>query len=364
MCPLYLWKMESFRKTFSWILFPLTIWYGIGMWLRNLLFDLGVLPQRTFKATTISVGNLACGGTGKTPHVEYLIRLLSKDYLTAFVSRGYMRQTKGLVVDDGSHDYTQLGDEPSMVAAKFPDVAVAVSEKRAVALDYLLSQSEPPQLVLLDDAYQHRYVKPHLNILLTDYNHLYNADHVLPFGNLREFRSGRNRANIIIVTKTPQHIGPIERRGIVQSLKPYSYQKVFFSSIHYGDIYSLATGEKALLSDFSQVLMLTGIANPAPMLRYVKKSCKVTPLSFPDHHNFTEEDLEQIVSKFESLSSDRCIILTTEKDSVRLMHQNRLSQLPIYVLPIEVEISSNENYDFDEVVKSFVKENCSFQARL
>lgn len=356
--------MASFRKTLAWILSPITIWYGIGVWLRNLMFDLGILPQKTYKATTIAVGNLACGGTGKTPHVEYLLRLLSGDYHTAFVSRGYMRQTKGLVVNDGTHNPAQLGDEPAMVAAKFPGVSVAVAEKRAVAIDHLMSQPDPPQLVLLDDAYQHRYVKPHLNILLTDYHNLYCNDYVLPFGNLREFRSSRRRANIIIVTKTPQTIGPIERRGILQSLKPFPHQKVFFSSIRYGDIVSLVSGEKANLSDFSQVLLLTGIANPTPMLRYVKKSCKVIPMAFPDHHNFSDADIAKIVDKYQSLSGERSIILTTEKDAARLSCQQALAQLPVYVLPIEVEISSNENYDFDEVVKSFVKENCHFQARL
>lgn len=356
--------MASFRKTVSWLLFPLTVWYGVVVWVRNVLFDIGLLRQRSFKATTISVGNLACGGTGKTPHVEYLLRLLANDYRTALVSRGYLRHSKGLVVNDGSNDAALLGDEPAMIASKFPNVTVAVSEKRAVAIDYLESQPEPAQLIILDDAYQHRYVKPHLNILLTDYNHLYSKDHVLPFGDLREFRSGRRRANIIIVTKCPEKLGSIERRDVLHSLKKYPYQKVFFSSVRYGDLVSLTKGQQAKLSDYSHVLLVAGIANPTPMLRYLRKSCKVTPMFFPDHHNFTSADIERIVSKYNSLTGARRVIVTTEKDAARLSGQTALEQLPVFALPIEVVVTSKENYDFDDTIRSFVAENSHFQVCL
>lgn len=356
--------MASFRKTVSWLLFPLTVWYGVVVWVRNVLFDIGLLRQRSCKATTIAVGNLACGGTGKTPHVEYLLRLLANDYRTALVSRGYLRHSKGLVVNDGSNDAALLGDEPAMIASKFPNVTVAVSEKRAVAIDYLESQPEPAQLIILDDAYQHRYVKPHLNILLTDYNHLYSKDHVLPFGDLREFRSGRRRANIIIVTKCPEKLGSIERRDVLHSLKKYPYQKVFFSSVRYGDLVSLTKGQQAKLSDYSHVLLVAGIANPTPMLRYLRKSCKVTPMFFPDHHNFTSADIERIVSKYNSLTGARRVIVTTEKDAARLSGQTALEQLPVFALPIEVVVTSKENYDFDDTIRSVVAENSHFQVCL
>ena len=208
----------SFRKTISWFLFPLTVWYAVGVCFRNLLFALGIKSQTAPPVTTIGVGNLCTGGSGKTPHVEYLLRLLSGSYETALLSRGYRRKTSGFVLDDGCHSPSRLGDEPSMLALKFPNVTVAVCEKRVEGVHQLLKRDPAPQLIVLDDVFQHRYLKPTVNILLTEYGNPYFKDHILPFGNLREFRSARRRADIVIDTKSTSSLNPIYRHNYHSTL--------------------------------------------------------------------------------------------------------------------------------------------------
>ena len=202
----------SFRTTISWLLFPLTMWYAVGVAVRDFLYAIGVKRQTIPHITTIGVGNLSTGGTGKTPHVEYLLRLLADKYTTAMLSRGYKRKSKGFQLDDGSHNPTILGDEPAMIAAKFPNVQVAVCEKRVEGVKRLMESS---QLIVMDDVFQHRAIKPSINILLTEYHHPYFNDHILPYGDLREFRSGHYRASIIIVTKCPALLNPVEKHNII-----------------------------------------------------------------------------------------------------------------------------------------------------
>jgi tetraacyldisaccharide 4'-kinase len=366
----------SFRKNISYALFPLTCWYAVGVRFRNLFYALGIKKQEAPHITTIGVGNLSTGGTGKTPHVEYLLRLLADKYPTAMLSRGYKRKSKGYVLDDGSHDPLLLGDEPAMMARKFPQVQVAVCEKRvegvrrlmappAVNTETLESPEIParPQLIILDDVFQHRAIKPSINILLTEYGHPYYNDHILPYGNLREFRKARFRANIVIVTKCPAVLNPVEKHNILHDLRLQNYQKVFFSYLKYGTLQTLDGKPVDIdLRRVDNILCVTGIAHPEPMLAELRRHTKVQHLSFADHHDFSSGDIARIKETFAALSGSNNLIVTTEKDAIRL--HGLTDGLPVHVLPIEVAIHKENDKDFDTLIESSVRENIMFLSKL
>ena len=379
----------SFRTTISYILWPLSMWYAVGVAVRNLLFALGIKQQQAPHITTIGVGNLATGGTGKTPHVEYLLELFGDRYRTAMLSRGYRRRSKGFVLDDGRHDAALLGDEPAMMARKYPQVQVAVCEKRVEGVRRLMALSEPPlpsdesvssevsdvsdaaaqpavepiQLVILDDVFQHRQIKPNINILLTEYQHPYFRDRILPYGNLREFRSARRYAGIVIVTKCPARLNPVDKHNIIHDLQLQNYQKVFFSYFQYGALRTLdGQASDVDLRRMEQVLVVTGIAHPEPMLDEVRRHCKAQHLAFPDHHDYTRRDVARIADAFEALPGQRKAIVTTEKDAVRL--RGLADRLPVYVLPVRVAFHKDGDLDFDQLVEASVRENISFLNKL
>ena len=359
----------SLRKNISYALFPLTIWYAVGVRFRNMFYALGIKKQEVPHITTIGVGNLSTGGTGKTPHVEYLLRLLADKYSTAMLSRGYKRKSKGYILDDSSHDATLLGDEPAMIARKFPQVQVAVCEKRAEGVKRLMERPESPespsipQLIILDDVFQHRAIKPSINILLTEYSHPYFDDHILPYGNLREFKSARFRANIVIVTKCPAVLNPVEKHNIIHDLRLQNYQKVFFSYFKYGDLQTLDGKSVQIdLRRVDNILAVTGIAHPEPMIAELRQYTKVQPLAFADHHDFSKHDIARIKETFASLSGTNNIIVTTEKDAMRL--HGLTDGLPVFVLPIEVAFHKENDKDFDTLIESSVRENISFLSKL
>ena len=368
----------SFRTTISWLLFPLTMWYAVGVAVRNFLFAIGIKRQEAPHITTIGVGNLSTGGTGKTPHVEYLLRLLADKYPTAMLSRGYKRKSKGCIIDDGSHEPALLGDEPAMIAGKFPQVTVAVCEnriegvKRLIAMSGVSDESDqsgetekpaPSQLIILDDVFQHRRITPNINILLTEYGRPYFKDNILPYGNLREFRSGRSRAGIVIVTKCPERLNPVEKHNIIHNLRLQNYQKVFFSYLKYGSLTTMAGEQIDIdLRRLDGVLVVTGIANPEPLIAELKRHTKVRHLAFPDHHDFIKRDIERIASTFDEMAGKNKIIVTTEKDTVRL--RGLTGDLPIYFIPIEVAFHKEKDMDFDQIVESSVRENISFLNKL
>lgn len=366
----------KFRTTISWLLFPLTMWYAVGVAVRNLLYDLGIKRQQAPHITTIGVGNLSVGGTGKTPHVEYLLDLLGGEYRTAMLSRGYKRRSKGYVLDDGSHDASLLGDEPAMIAAKHPQVQVAVCEKRVEGVRQLMAQerveqqgdeevhiSTAPQLIVLDDVFQHRAIKPNINILLTEYQHPYFRDCILPYGNLREFRSARRQAGIVIVTKSPARLNPVEKHNIIHDLKLENYQKVFFSYLEYGPLRTLdGRVDDIDLRHLDAVLVVTGIARPEPMIEEIKKNCKLQHLRFGDHHNYSRRDISRIREAFDAIKGSRKIIITTEKDAIRL--RGMTQELPVYVQPVKVAFHQDGDMVFDQVIESSVRENISFLSKL
>ncbi|TDX09382.1 tetraacyldisaccharide 4'-kinase [Flavobacterium sp. S87F.05.LMB.W.Kidney.N] len=337
--------MNLLRK----ILFPFAILYGFITSIRNFLFDKGFLKSTSFDLPVIAVGNLSVGGTGKTPQIEYLIRLLSDKYKVATLSRGYKRKSEGFVLADENSNAEILGDEPFQFYQKFPNVLVAVDANRTNGIQQLLSQKEKPEIILLDDAYQHRKVKAGFYILLTAYGDLYADDFMLPTGNLRESRSGAERANIIVVTKCPKNLSEEEQNAIRLKLKLSSSQQVFFTFIDYDEeIYS--KNERIAVSEVKaeSKLLLAGIAKPKPFFDFLKNENDEC-LTFPDHHHFSDADLESIQSKANGRK-----IITTEKDYVRLKDSKIVSQLSY--LPIKSTFI-NHQQNFDAAILDYVKEN-------
>ena len=303
---------------------PLSFLYGIGVRLRNFLFDAGILKSQRFPLPVINIGNITVGGTGKTPHTEFMIRLLQQDYNIAVLSRGYKRHSRGYVLATSQSTAHSIGDEPYQMYTKFPSVTLAVDENRCHGIEQLLAIKEPPiEVVLLDDAFQHRYVKPGLSILLTDYHRLFCDDTLLPAGRLRESVNGKNRAQIVIVTKCPQDIKPIDYNIITKRLNLYPYQQLYFSSFRYGNLQpvfpSVAPKADSLTNELplsalvnTDILLVTGIASPARMLEELKTyTDQIDLFSFEDHHHFNHRDMLQIKERFKRLKGEHKLIITT-----------------------------------------------------
>ncbi len=355
-------------KIYHWLL-PFSWIYGLGVFLRNKLFDWNILHSRSFDLPIICVGNLAVGGTGKTPYTEHLIELLQNLGMNvATLSRGYKRKTKGYVLTNAQSNVRRIGDEPYQIKSKFPNMYVAVDENRCHGIEQLLKLEHPPvDVILLDDAFQHRFVKAGLNILLTDYHRLICDDALLPAGKLREQERGKYRADIVIVTKCPDYIKPIDFTIITKQLQLRPYQQLYFSKYRYRMLQPLypekITKYNAVipLTGGEQVLLITGIASPKALVKEVKTYARhVSLLTFTDHHNFTPHDLQQIKETFFNLEEWNRLIITTEKDASRLKHHPKLDEelKPyIYVLPIEIEILQNQQEIFNQVIIDYVKEN-------
>ena len=334
--------MNLLRK----ILFPFAILYGFITSTRNFLFDRGILKSYSFDLPVIAVGNLSVGGTGKTPQIEYLIRLLSDKYKVATLSRGYKRQSEGFVLANSTSDALQLGDEPFQFYQKFATIQVAVDANRKNGIEQLLSNSNPPEVILLDDAFQHRKVKAGFYILLTSYGDLYCNDFMLPTGNLRESRSGVQRANVIIVTKCPSDLSLIEQNNIKKQLRLSSNQSLFFTFIEYDDVvYSDKKTLKVAEIKSINKMLLAGIAKPESFFAHLKQENDEC-LTFPDHHHFSESELLEIKEKAKNK-----IIVTTEKDYVRLKGSILSEQL--YFLPIKSSFLSNAD-NFDKNILNYV----------
>ncbi|MCX6251341.1 MAG: tetraacyldisaccharide 4'-kinase [Bacteroidetes bacterium] len=344
------------------ILLPVSICFGIITWIRNLLFDMGILTTVRFQIPVISVGNLSMGGTGKTPHIEYLIRLLQNSLCISTLSRGYGRKSDGFVMAGKSSKATDIGDEPLQFIRKFEDILVAVDEKRVRGIRTLIDKFPDLDLILLDDAFQHRSVSPGLSILLTDYHSLYHDDFVFPSGTLREFTCGARRADIIIVTKTPKVFSPITRRRIIEELHPRPHQKVYFSYIKYG-VPTAAFEESSFCfpPKISFLLLFTGIANDYPLKEQLNQYCSnISTLKFPDHHQFSVKDIESIKRTFEDLPTQKKVIFTTEKDIMRLRSSelnSLLKDLPVYYLPIEIDFHEKDRSDFNKDIFDFIARN-------
>ncbi|WP_435263759.1 tetraacyldisaccharide 4'-kinase [Tenacibaculum sp. nBUS_03] len=340
-------------KVIRFLLFPIAIIYDIVTSIRNILFDKNIYKNESFFIPVIAVGNLSVGGTGKSPQIEYLIRLLSKNYKLATLSRGYKRKERGFQVVSSKHSAEDVGDEPLQFYKKFKDeITVAVDANRVNGIKQLIERNNKLEVILLDDAFQHRKVKASLYVLLTKYKDLFADDFILPTGNLRESRRGAKRANIIVITKCPDSLSDKEQKDIIKKINPESTQEVFFTSISYDDrLYgNKSMPIKELIG--KEIVVVTGIAKPAPFLQFLKdKKIKVKYLKFPDHHQFTKGDIEKIRLTYDSIKSSKKLILTTEKDFVRL--ESKVDNL--FYLPIESSFLKDDKQKFDSLIETHVK---------
>ena len=336
--------MSKARK----LLYPFSLLYGGVTALRNKFYDNRIFESQTYGLPVIAVGNLSVGGTGKTPMVEYLIKLLKQDHKVATLSRGYKRSSKGFHLLKGSETAVEVGDEPLQFKNKFPEVLVAVDENRSHGIEQLLQNSTPPDLILLDDAFQHRKVKAGLYILLTPYQNLYSGDLVLPAGDLREPRAGAKRADIVIVTKCPEDLSAEEQKKVASKLKLQERQELYFSSINYSEEV-IGEERKLQLQELQKrhFTLVTGIANPKPLVAYLQqKGLDFDHIAFPDHHNFSILEIKELQSKG--------LILTTEKDYMRL--KNDISEEDLFYLPIQTRIL-NDPAAFEARIFSFLSQS-------
>jgi tetraacyldisaccharide 4'-kinase len=338
------------------LLFPLSILYKLIITIRNGMYDKRIIQSTSFNMPIICVGNLAVGGTGKSPMVELLINLLKNNFKIAILSRGYKRKTRGYALATNLSTALDIGDEPMQFHSKFPDVAVAVGEERIVAIPQLLHDRPDTNVIILDDAFQHRSVKAGLNIVLTDYNNLFTRDWYLPTGDLRDEKRSYKRAEIIIVTKCPDELTVDEKKELIREIKPTEDQHLFFSSIQYGMPYHMVTKNARAFDNHTEVLLVTGIADPRPLKKYLQERSKTYyQQSYNDHHIFSIDDLREIIKRFNAISHKNKIILTTEKDAVRLeKFHNELSGLPVYVLPIEPRFLFGEKKRFADLITTFI----------
>ena len=355
----------------EWLL-PLSWIYGSVTGLRNRLFDIGILKSRAYKIPVIAVGNITVGGTGKTPHVEHLVRLLQDKIKVAVLSRGYKRKSKGYVLADSNTQVSDIGDEPYQMMLKYPNAYIAVDKNRRRGIERLTTDeaSNDTDVILLDDAFQHRYVKPGVNILLVDYHRLIIYDKLLPAGRLREPLKGKNRADLVIVTKCPRELKPMEFRVITKAMDLYPYQHLFFTTLSYDELQPVfGNGAPAPLSGGldvlkgQNVLLLSGIASPRQLeedLKTLAAPAQLTPLVYPDHHSFRRKDVERINSTFAAMPSPKCIV-TTEKDAARLTSVSGLSdevRRNLYALPVRITFMQPEQEEkFNETIVGYVLKN-------
>ncbi|WP_374951253.1 tetraacyldisaccharide 4'-kinase [Mucilaginibacter sp.] len=346
-------------KYLRWLLLPFSILYGLVTGIRNWLYDTGLLKSEAFELPVICVGNLEIGGAGKSPITEYLIRLLKPGNQPATLSRGYGRQTKGYMAATLITTVADIGDEPAQFKHKFPDITVAVCENRAQGIRQLQNDHN---LIILDDAFQHRAVRPGFSILLFDYHYLQQPHFVLPAGNLREPFSGRWRADVVVVSKCPPNLTFDEMNRAYYRVDPDPSQPLFFTAIAYQPLQDL----QGIRADFTidadtTIFLLTGIANPAPLVQHLTNlKAHLVHHNYPDHHQFTLKNISKLAADFGACKAQKKIVLTTEKDAQRLgVHYlvNAVANLPVWVLPIGIEFLNNGRQEFDELVLNYVREH-------
>ncbi len=348
-------------KLFRLILFPFSLLYGLGVMVRNLAFDVGIIRSREFDLPVISVGNLSVGGAGKSPMTEYLVRLLKDQHKLATLSRGYGRKSQGFLKVEPDFLSTQTGDEPLQFKRKFPDITVAVCEKRVQGIIQL---AKDHQLIILDDAYQHRAVHPGLSILLFDYNQIFDTKLLLPAGDLREPLWEKDRADLIVITKTPPRLSLAERQKVIKTIEPQGWQELFFSYFRYGNLIPFTVGNEPIelfsLKISTPILLLTGIVNPEPLVFELRGYTQhIIHQRYPDHHNFTRKNIIKLVNLFKEIRGKDKLIITTEKDAQRLRAPELaelLDGLPIYYLPVEAEIHQSDKRRFDELIIEYAAE--------
>ncbi len=343
------------------LLLPFSFLYAAVARLRNLFFVTGVWKEKKFDIPIILVGNLSVGGTGKTPHVEYLLDLLNKDYRLATLSRGYGRKSKGFVVAGKGVDATMIGDEPMQYFSRYDDVTVAVCEKRTEGIEKLMDADKNLQVIIMDDGYQHRQVNPGFKILLTSYDKLFTRDFVLPAGDLREPQSASGRADCIIVTRCSESMTANEKEQLLKELRPLKHQQVFFSSLVYNELIAFYSNETLPLNELTsrKVLLFTGIAHPNHLHNLVKQhAASVELVQFSDHHEYNTKDITLLKEKFDKFAGASALVITTEKDYQRLRNtplMKELESLPCFFIPIKVHI--HQQTEFNQAIRNYVEKN-------
>lgn len=341
------------------LLFPFSLVYALVVRVRNFFYDKGILASASFSIPLIGVGNLAAGGTGKSTMVEFLIRSLKEHFRLAVLSRGYKRRTRGYSLAHSGVTALEIGDEPMLFHTKFPDVSIAVGEERLLAIPQLLHDKPDTEVILLDDAFQHRSIRAGLNIILTEYSNLYVHDWYLPTGDLRDNPYRINEAHIVVVTKCPADMTHAAGQKIEKELKLQSSQTLLFSSIRYGIPYQLTTRVEKALDMATEVLLVTGIANPQPLKQYLHAHTGTYyEMLFADHHIFTIDDWKEVVRRYDSIVSERKMLLTTEKDAVRLLKFGKeLEKHPIYALPIRMDWLFGGEEVFLQLIRTYIQNN-------
>ena len=356
------------RQSKNIFLYPLSLIYGFITGVRNFLYNTGILPSKEFQLPIICVGNITVGGTGKTPHTEYLAELLHENFKVATLSRGYKRKTRNFRIASPVSLVSEIGDEPLQIARKFPDVLVAVDRNRVKGVKRILESKPETDVIILDDAFQHRRITPGFSILLSDFERLIVRDHIMPYGNLRENKENMRRADIILITKSPENISPIQRRLIVKEIDKAPYQNLYFTSFWYKDplpVFDNADQGKIHL-DLAQssgcgIVLITGIVNPHPLKEYLQKTVgEVIHLSFPDHYNFNEKDIRSISAAYNDLKSHTKYLITTEKDAVRLREMANIAEptrSAFFYIPVGVCFLNNDKDEFDNLIVDYVRKN-------
>lgn len=341
-----------------YLLWPVSLIFNASTSFRNYLYDSKRFRATRFDLPIICIGNLSTGGTGKTPHTNYLIELIKPEYQVGVLSRGYKRNTNGFIEVEMDSTAAQVGDEPLFYKWKHRDCKIAVSEDRVFGITSMAQYEEENTVYLLDDAFQHRAIKAGINIILTEFDQLYIDDYVLPQGNLRESAKNAKRADIIVVSKCPPSLSNTQKNEIKNRLKPEKHQFVFFSSMVYNKIYSIFNNNTIIDEESTTALIITGIANPEPMQIELDSRFEKTYIrSFSDHHQFSKTDIESIIRTFKNLSETKKILITTEKDATRLFHYRNdflEAQIDIFCLPIKVKFDEIEKVGFDKAIKHYL----------
>lgn len=352
----------------SFLLYPFSFVYGLATSFRNFLYDAGLISSEKFSVPVICVGNITVGGTGKTPHTEYLVDLLRKEFRVAVLSRGYKRKSKGFRSASSLSTVKEIGDEPFQLFRKFPDIIVAVDRDRLNGVKSILKDRPDINLIILDDGFQHRKIKPGLSILLSDFNNPMSADYMLPYGNLRESIKNIRRADVIVIAKSPENISEATREEITRNIHRISERRIFFTSISYKDpvpLFKEYVSNKLRFADISSenngVVLLTGIASPTPLKQYIEKYFgEIIHLKLPDHHYFNENDIKKIIVAWNSLKSKVKYVITTEKDGVRLMEFTNIADFikeSIYYVPVGISFLNNGKQEFDNLIFDYVRKN-------
>lgn len=348
---------NPFLKSFRILLLPIALLFGLIVIIRNWLYDKNILKSATFGLPLIGVGNLSVGGTGKSPMVEFLVLHLKGYFKVATLSRGYKRKTKGYALANATNTAIDIGDEPLQFYKKFPDVPIAIGEERIDAIPQLLHDRPETEVIILDDVFQHRAIKAGFTILLTDYGNLFTRDFFLPTGDLRDNRSSYKRADVIIVTKCPPDLSLKEKESLEKEIRPQPHQEMFFTSISYGIPYHISHRNFYQLDEQTEVLLVSGIANPRPLKTFLEERINTYyMLHYNDHHIFSIDDWKDIKKRFAAIDAQKKIVLTTEKDAMRLLKfSSEIDGMPFYVMPIEPKFLFNEEPAFLNVVTGFVK---------